>query len=177
MSEEAKQAKADAKAAKARAKGLRPLWKKKRWWALALIAVVVIAAAASSGSGSGGNEADSASSGGNSSSSGEGSSDTISQGIGSKDASADIVDIDCGTPDAIGMIYPKVTVKNNSSKASDYYITITAESADGSMKYDDTPVFIQALQPGQTMSEEGIFTNEIPAGAVCKVTEVQRTAS
>jgi hypothetical protein len=33
------------------------------------------------------------------------------------------------------------------------------------------------LAPGQTMTEEGMFLNDIPTGAVCKVTEVQRTAS
>ena len=44
-------------------------------------------------------------------------------------------------------------------------------------KYDDTIVMITGLAPGQTMTEEGMFTNELPVGAVCKITEVQRTAS
>lgn len=170
MSDEAKQAKAEAKAAKAKAKSLRPFYKKKRFILLAIIVVIVIIAVASGG---GSKSNDSSGSG-----SQEGStSDTIGKGIGSADASSDIVDIECGAPDVIGMTYPKVTVKNNSSKASDYMITVVAESADGSMRYDSTPVFITALGPDQTMTEEGIFTNELPAGAVCKVTEVQRTAS
>jgi len=170
MSDEAKQAKAEAKAAKAKAKSLRPFYKKKRFILLAVIAVIAIIAIASGG---GSNSSDSS---GSSSNSGA-SSDTIGKGLGSSDASGDIVDIECGAPDAIGMTYPKVTVKNNSSKPSDYLITVVAESADGATRYDSTPVFITALGPDQTMTEEGIFTNELPAGAVCKVTEVQRTAA
>lgn len=165
----AKSAKADAKAAKARAKALRPWFKKKRWWLAGIAVIAVIAAAA-----------------GNSTTTTVTSSDTpsqnessggIDQGIGSKDASADLVDIDCGAPDSIGITYPKVTVKNNSSKPSDYQITLVAESADGSTKYDDAIIFIFDLQPGQQQTEEGMFTADFPSGAICKVTEFQRTAA
>jgi hypothetical protein len=104
-------------------------------------------------------------------------SDTIGTGFGSKDASADIVSVNCGSPDAIGFSYPSVTVKNNSSKASDYIITVTFESADGSVKYDDSMLIINTLQPGQSTSEEGLPVSDVPAGAICKVTEVSRTAS
>jgi len=169
MSDEARLAKAEAKAAKAKAKGLRPFYKKKRWLSLAAI-VVLIAIIASSGGGSD-NAGDSKSSDSPS------TEDTIGTGLGSKDASADINSINCGTPDAIGMVYPSVNVTNNSSKASSYFITIVVESADGATKYDDTIVMITDLAPGQTMTEESIFTNDIPEGAICRVTEVQRTAS
>ena len=171
MSDEAREAKADAKAARARAKELRPFYKKKRWWLLAAVVVVVVSSALVSGG------ADETSSGSSNSSESSGSSDTIGTGLGSKDATADINSLECGTPDAIGMTYPSVSVTNNSSKASDYFITIVVESADGATKYDDTIVMITGLAPGQTMTEEGIFTNERPEGAVCKITEVQRTAS
>lgn len=169
MSDEARLAKAEAKAAKAKAKGLRPFYKKKRWLSLAAI-VVLIAIIASSGGGS-----DKA--GDSKSSDSPSTEDTIGTGLGSKDASADINSINCGTPDAIGMVYPSVNVTNNSSKASTYFITIVVESADGATKYDDTIVMITDLAPGQTMTEESIFTNDIPEGAICRVTEVQRTAS
>lgn len=167
MSQDARSAKAEAQAAKAKAKAMRPWYVKKRWWLVgALVAIVAIAVGSSGG---GDSYSDTAAT----------SSDDsgISTGLGSKDASADIQSLDCGAPDAIGVTYPKVTVKNNSSKASDYMITIVAESPDGGMKYDETPVFITALQPGQSMTEQGMFTNELPSGAVCKVTAVQRTAS
>ena len=177
MSDEARAAKADAKAAKARAKELRPFYKKKRWWLLAIVAVVIISTAI--GSGGSGDEASSGTSkgGGTESTEAPSTDDTIGTGLGSKDATADINSLECGTPDAIGMTYPSVSVTNNSSKASDYFITIVAESADGATKYDDTIVMITGLAPGQTMTEEGMFTNELPVGAVCKITEVQRTAS
>lgn len=167
MSQDARTAKAEAQAAKAKAKAMRPWYLKKRWWLVGAVVVIVAIAVGSSG-GSDSSSDTAATSGGDAG---------ISSGLGSKDASADVQSLDCGAPDAIGVTYPKVTVKNNSSKASDYIITIVAESADGSTKFDETPVFITALQPGQSMTEEGMFTNELPSGAVCKVTEVQRTAS
>jgi hypothetical protein len=167
MSQDARAAKAEAQAAKAKAKAMRPWYLKKRWWLAGAVIILVVAAVASAGGG-GSSTDTSASTGGDSG---------ISSGLGSQDASADVQSLDCGAPDAIGVTYPKVTVKNNSSKASDYMITVVAESADGGTKYDETSVFITALQPGQSMTEEGMFTNELPSGAICKVTEVQRTAS
>jgi hypothetical protein len=102
---------------------------------------------------------------------------TVGKGIGSKDASADVTSIECTGPDAIGMFSAKVTITNNSSKPSDYFITIVAESSDGATRYDDTIVTAMALNSGQTTTVEGPFLNDLPAGAICKVSEVQRTAS
>ncbi len=183
--DDARSAKANAKAAKARAKALRPWYLKKRWWLTGVVVITVIAAVAGS---SGSQESSSTSSGSPSgqteSPSGQGepegqpsTSNGIDQGIGSQDATDDLVNLDCGAPDSIGITYPKVTVKNNSSKPSDYFITVVAQSADGSVKYDDTTIFISALQPGQQQTEEGLFTAEFPSGTICKVTEFQRTAS
>ena len=106
-----------------------------------------------------------------------GSDTTVGKGMGSKDASADVVSVECTGPDVLDMYNAKVTIKNNSSKPSDYFVTIVAESADGSMRYDETMVSVMALAPNQTTIEEGIFTKSLEAGAVCKATEVQRTAS
>ena len=185
MSDAAREAKAEAKAAKARAKGLRPFYKKKRWWLLAVVVVVAGASALGSGGSDEANDAGSSNSSGSeetssteeSSSQESSTEDTIGTGLGSKDATADINSLDCGTPDAIGITYPSVSVTNNSSKTSTYFITVVAESADGATKYDDTIIMITELASGQTMTEEGMFTNELPTGAVCKITEVQRTAS
>jgi hypothetical protein len=88
------------------------------------------------------------------------------------------VAIDCGEEDILGFRYPSVTVKNNSSKPSSYWITIVAESMDGTVRYDDSFVIINSLGPGQTTTEEGLpFTNDLPPGSRCKITEVSRTAS
>lgn len=169
MAEEHLNAKAEAKAAKAKAKALRPWWKKKRILLLAVVVVVVVAVAA--GGGGGGSESETTSSGASAS----GSSDTIGKGLGSKDASGDVDSVKCVPGDYFVDVTVKVT--NRSSKASDYFVTVVAESQDGMTKYDDTIVMILNLKPNQTMTEESIFTNDIPAGAVCKVSEVQRTAS
>ena len=163
MSEEAREAKAEAMAAQAKAKALRPWYKMKRWWVVAGILVIAIAGANSDSDGGSDRSP---------------TQNTIDQGIGSKDASGDIVNLDCGEVDILGFRYPKVTVKNNSSKPSDYFITIVAESSDGSQRYDNTMVIINSLGPGQTMTDDGLpFTNDLPSGAICKITEIQRTAS
>lgn len=183
MSDEAKRAKAAAKAAKAEAKALRPFYKKKRYWAIAGVGLIAIISATSSGSTtSSTSDSDKQSDSSiaaeteDTTASSE-TQDTISSGLGSKDASADIVSLDCGSPDALDFSYAEVTIKNNSSKASNYWVTIVYESSDGSTRYDDTMVIVNSLQPGQTITESGLPVSDIPTGAVCKVTEVQRTAS
>jgi hypothetical protein len=56
MSEDIQDAKADAKAAKARAKAQRPWYKKKRWIGLLVLVVLVVAIAANAGGGGDGSE-------------------------------------------------------------------------------------------------------------------------
>jgi hypothetical protein len=173
-----KEAKAQAKAAKAAAKAMRPWFKKKRFWLLGVIVIIVVAVATQGGSDTtttttpGADESSSEAE----SSGATATEDTIGTGLGSKDASGDIDSFDCGTPDAIGVRYPEVKVTNRSEKTSTYFVTMEYESADGSTKYDETIILISSLDSGQTMTEEGIITNEIPDGAVCKITEIQRTA-
>ena len=179
MSDELKQAKAAAKAAKASAKALRPFYKKKRYWALAIIGVIAISSAVSSGSSTEVAVDDTTDSTVSSHTDDNSSStqDTISTGLGSKDAAGDIVNLECGSPDALDFSYPKVTIKNNSSKASDYFVTVVFESADGLTRYEDSMIVVNSLQPGQSTTETGLPVSDIPTGAICKVTEVQRTAS
>jgi len=106
----------------------------------------------------------------------EATADTVGTGLGSKDASGDIDSLDCGSQDVIGVSYPSVKITNRSEKRSNYFVTDTYESADGSIKYDEVIIMVLSLNSGQSMTEEGIITNEIPDGAICKVTEVQRTS-
>ena len=172
MSDEPKQAKATAKAAKAEAKALRPWYKKKRWWLVGVIVIGIAASAAGSGS-----STDSTSSSSKASGSSQSSSDTISSGVGSKDATADVTGLSCGSPDALDFSYPSVTITNNSSKTSNYWITIVYESSDGSTKYGDSTIIVNDLASGQKMNEKGLPVSDVPSGAICKITEVQRTAS
>jgi hypothetical protein len=174
MTDESKQAKAEAKAARAKAKALRPWYKKKRFIGLIVIVGIAVIVLATQRGGdvptSTNGDADSQVA------EDEATEDTIGTGLGSKDASGDIDNFDCGTPDAFGRSYPSVKITNRSEKRSNYFVTISFESSDGSTKYDETIITVMSLNPGQSMTEEGIITNEIPDGAICKVTEVQRTS-
>jgi hypothetical protein len=170
MSDE-KDAKAEAKAAKAKAKALRPWFKKKRFWLLGLIGVIIVIQVA------GGSDSTTTTSSESEEVVDDNSTEnTISTGLGSKDATGDIDSVDCGTVDSIGVRYPEVKVTNRSEKTSTYFITVDFESADGSTKYDETIVMITSLNPGQSMTEKGMVMGDIPDGAVCKISEVQRTA-
>lgn len=103
--------------------------------------------------------------------------DSVSKGFGSQDASADVKLISCGVSDALGFRYPKVLVTNGSSKTSSYLITIAFESQDGRTKYEDSTVIVNSLKSNQSTTEEGFPVSDVPKSAVCKVTEVQRTAT
>jgi hypothetical protein len=129
---------------------------------LVLLLVVAVAATAASGE-----EEKSADKGG------------VSKGLGTADASGD-VSAPSIVRDGEGefqLVYGQVTVTNNSSKRSDYFVTVVAVSSDGSVRHDETMVSVMGLEPGQTSTEKGLFSKDIPADAVLKVNEVQRTAS
>ena len=170
MSDE-KDAKAEAKAAKAKAKALRPWFKKKRFWLLGVIGIIIAIQIAT------GSESTTTTSSDPEEAVAENpTEDTIGTGLGSKDATGDIDSIDCGKVDIIGARYPSVKVTNRSEKTSTYFITVDFESSDGSTKYEETIIMITSLNPGQSMTEEGIVLGDIPDGAVCKISEIQRTA-
>jgi hypothetical protein len=171
MTDDPKVARAEAKAAKAHAKELRPWFKKKRWWLAGAVGLLVIGVAASGG-GRGGNQV--ASSG---ETTGSSSPTTVSQGLGSQDATADVSELNCGSPDALGFSYPSVRVTNNSEKTSTYFITVVSETADGSERFDQSTIVVSSLNPGQSQKADGLpFTEQLPSGAICRLSEVQRTA-
>lgn len=140
------------------------MYKKSRFRRAALVLVLMVAVVATAASG----EEDKASSDGG-----------VSKGLGTSDASKDV-----SAPTIVRegeapleLVYGQVEVTNNSSKRSDYFVTVVAESSDGSVRHDETMVSVNGLEPGQSSTEKGIFTKDIPADAVLKVLEVQRTAS
>lgn len=103
----------------------------------------------------------------------------VSQGVGSADASDDVSDpqvVREGEGD-LGIVYGEVTITNNSSERSDYFVTIVAESPDGATRHDETMVSVTGLEPDQSATERGLFTSDIPDDAALRTTEVQRTAS
>lgn len=133
---------------------------------LALVAALLIAVVATAASG----EEDKAT--------GDGSA-KVSTGLGSSDATADVSapTIVRDGPVDFQIVYGQVTITNKSSKRSDYFVTVVAESPDGATRHDETIVSVTGLEPDQTSTEKGIFGKDIPADAVLKVQKVQRTAS
>lgn len=103
----------------------------------------------------------------------------ISKGLGSKDASADVTEVQIIRDNDEFMPIDEVSVKvtNNSEKRSDYFIDVSIESADGSVKIDSTTIMVMNLEPGQSTVETGMLTKELPDDAVASVKSIQRTAS
>jgi hypothetical protein len=105
-----------------------------------------------------------------------GTESSISKGLGSADASGDVAEPEC-QPNDLGTASGSVEVTNTSSERSDYAITVVMESADGKKQIEATYGGVEALEPGQTGTAELSFSEAMPDGATCRVTEVQRIAS
>lgn len=106
-------------------------------------------------------------------------SPSVRKGIGASNASGDVT-LGKFTPakaskDTFAHILVKVT--NHSSKASVYFVTVAAESADGKTQYDTTVVTVNSLKPGQSATADGAFLKKVPKGAKLSLAEVQRTAA
>jgi hypothetical protein len=108
---------------------------------------------------------------------GSSSSSGVSQGVASQDAVGDVKLDPVQAPDTIGVRYEKITVVNHSSKRSDYMIEVAVQSADGKTQYDTGTTLISNVDPGQTASDQVMFTKHIPAGAKVVLKTVERTAS
>ena len=105
---------------------------------------------------------------------------TISSGLGSQDATADVGTPILDAPDAIGVSYLHIPVTNNSSGRSDYFVEVAIESADGATQYQTTIATLSGVEAGQDASAEGMVawgSDPAPADATVRVTTVQRTAS
>lgn len=165
------------RAAKARAKADRTYKKQSRPWPLrhpilsglgVLIAIIAIVSVASSG---GKDKTPTASNNGN-------NQNTVT---GNNQAAAKDVEIaECGTDDSLGTntIKSKVKVTNNSSKPSNYLITVAFESADGGTQIDTGNVAVQNLAPGQSTVQDVLTAGTAPAGKFnCKVADVTRLAA
>lgn len=140
----------------------------------AIVLIVIIATAAS------GSKKDNGANNGNNQPAGTTTSAApgVSKGLGSKDASGDIK---LGKPDASNgfSIDVPVTAKNSSSKRSDYIVSLSLESADGSTQYDTATALLENVEPGQTATDTASFLKQskLPPGAKIVIKEVQRTAS
>ncbi len=164
----AKDARAEAKAAAARNKALRPWYRKKRYiFSIAIIAIIAIA-------NSPGSKDDTTPNSSNPNAAASG----IDNGIGTKDASADVSRAILGPVDAIGVRAVTLTVTNNSSERSNYLIDLSIESPDGLTQYDTSLASVNNLEPGQTTTVEALpITKEVRVDAVVKIKTISRLAS
>jgi hypothetical protein len=164
----AKDTKAEAKAATARLKALRPWYRKKRFIFTVAVAAVIGIMVAQSGSKNDSTKL---------------SSPTVTvsgvdKGIGSADASADVTGAVLGQPDATGFRAVTLTVTNNSSKRSNYLIDLSIESANGAIQYETSFASVNNLEPGQTTTVDSLaITKTVPVDAVVRIKTVSRLAS
>ena len=134
---------------------------------LASLAIIVVALFAVAASSSDKDEANDDSSGA-SNGSGAGEGDEV-----------DDVAVDSCQPDSAvpSILKAGLTVTNNSSKLSNYLITISFETPDGTVKYGSGNAAVQTLGTGQTTTVEAIGSGNVSGELVCKVTEVERFAA
>ena len=76
-----------------------------------------------------------------------------------------------GTIDEFGLATAPVEITNPASNPGPcgFYLTITAESPDGTILYDSAAATVESLAPGQTYTTEIMFTEDIPPEALLKV--------
>lgn len=159
---EAQEAKAEAAAAKARAKALRPWYRKKRTWFAAAIVVIIGASIAGGSSNDKKTPAASAAPGIQSNSNNT-----------SNPPAADVTLSEC-VVDSVGFIDMPVTIINHSSKRSNYLIEFAVVDSAG-VKVGDGVASSNNVDPGQTAKEKGVASVTDVSGAVtCKVTNVER---
>jgi hypothetical protein len=94
-------------------------------------------------------------------------------------AHAEDVTITSCTADATtGYLAAAVTVKNNSSKTSNYIITIAFESKDGAKQLDTGLVAVNNLGSGQSSDQTAGGLKAAPAGGYnCKIADLTRYAT
>jgi hypothetical protein len=105
----------------------------------------------------------------------------VSQGLGAKNATGDVVIGKLATQADTNLSEAPVTITNRSSKRSDYFVTVALESSNGKTQIDTSTVFVQNLEPGQSSVQTADFittlTTPAPAGAQVVLQSVQRTSS
>jgi hypothetical protein len=103
---------------------------------------------------------------------------SVSHDLGSKDASADVKAGAIVMDPTLNVPSVPLTVTNNSSKRSNYLITVALESADGKTQVDTTIASVDDLDPGQTAATSAqFFKPDMPAGTIAVIKTVDRLAS
>ncbi len=171
MTEGYRSAKADVKAEKARAKAMRPWWKKKRIIIPLVVVAFAVIAAVSAG---GGSDTDNTSS--NSADAGDSGSNFSNN---DEHKPVDDVEVTGCKKTVIDTVEVALKVTNNSSKESDYSITLSIEDAAGN-KIGDGFASTSNVNPGQVSTTDGVATlsdADSDADFSCVVEDVERFAS
>lgn len=100
--------------------------------------------------------------------------DAIDESISSVTVDADEVDVTLGEPttDQYGYTTITVTMTNTSDENQSPWVTVSAESADGTELYDTGHAIVNDLKPGQTTTQEITFTEDIPSDATFTVSDL-----
>ena len=149
----------------------RPWYKKKRFILGGILALLIVAVVATSGGGG-----DDKTAGGDKTEQPK-ADDGVSGGLGTADAAKDVEIVSCLNDDVLQIGQPVVRITNNSSKRSDYYLTVAVETDEGKTQVDTAIGSADGLEPGQSTEADTIMMEPIPEGATCRLVEVQRTAS
>lgn len=173
-----REAKAEAKAAKARAKAVRPWFKKKRFVLPLGFVVLMVIIAAAGGGGSDTTDTDLSANDRAAESASAQNEESGVRTLSDNDAHKpedDVEILSCAKDQYLGH-KAQIRVTNHSSKASDYSIEMAFESADGSEQFGTGHAFISGLEPGQSKTDDvvSLESNAGSAPATCKLTEVNR---
>lgn len=171
MSDERRDARAEAAAAKARAKAMRPWYKKKRFLIpLALVVLVVIGVAAG-----GGDEAEDVAT------SADDAVEGASEGVRSESQNEDNPPQDdvrietCEVEPTIDIPQAGGTVHNNSSERSNYLIHV--DFLQGSRRVAQGIGAENEVQPNQDVTFEVTGDKQVQGAVTCELTRVERFAS
>ena len=178
--DDARSARADAKAATARAKALRPWYRKKRW-ILSMVVGALIALSAIGGIASGGKNDSAAGSANNDvgvPSSATVSSAPLSHFTTASHPAADDVDLaGCELDHDTGFGTATLAVTNHSSKESNYIVTVEFADAHGT-QVGTADGFVNNVSSGQRARSSAVGTYDGPeAGVTCQIKSVDRMAS
>lgn len=101
--------------------------------------------------------------------------DDVSEDLAEEDADKlDDARITKCAVDDLGYMAATVEITNNSSERSNYDVTVSYTSPDGSEQYATGDAFAQALAPGQKRLEAAQSLKDAPGKFKCEITDVFR---
>lgn len=166
-----REAAAEAKASKARAKAMRPWFKKKRFvLPLALLLIVIIGVVAGGGSDDTGTTETAAA--GDSS-----DGPRTRSGNETNPPEADVEIARCYAEALFDHLEAEVEITNNSSEPSDYLGEVVFESENGSEQFDSSHFSASSVEPGQSTTVQVMTATEASGPFTCRIAEVDRFAA